>query len=260
MYENLPPELKTDRCWVNVWNKSKLPMQPAQRRAASSVTPETWGTYEQAVINVLLGRYDGIGYVFSAGSGLVGIDIDDGYDSDGFISELAVDIINHCQSYTERSRSGRGFHILLRGDIPFKGRNNRNGVEIYKESRYFIMTGDRMFFSDIIENQEALNYIIATYFPEADREGEYSFGQRIYNPVYAKPKGGKIFVSPSYPPIKKGGRNISLTSLAGQLHSQGYSPEMIFDELLNVNYTACQPPLSRTEVELIVKSVCKYRR
>lgn len=259
MYENLPPELKTERAWVNVWNNSKIPMQTGQRRGASSVLPDTWGDFETAAQNVVDGVYDGIGYVFHS-TGLIGIDIDVGRDEDGFLSPLAVDIIRHCGSYTEWSRSGRGVHILVRGDLPFKGKNNRKGVEIYKSSRYFIMTGRVLLYPEIVENQEAVDYVVATYFPDASKEGSETVTQRIYTPIYRKPEKGKIRLKPEYPEITTGSRNLSLTSLAGQLHTQGYSKAEIFKELLYCNSVACKPPLDRSEVELIVNSVTRYRR
>jgi hypothetical protein len=259
MYESLPPELKEEQAWVNVWNGSKIPMQTAVRKGASSVLPDTWGTFEQAAKNVEDGIYDGIGYVFHS-TGLVGIDIDCGRDEDGFLSHLAVDVIRHCGSYTEWSRSGRGVHILLRGELPFKGRNNREGVEIYRSSRYFIMTGKVLLFSKINENQEAIDYIVKTYFPDAPKEGSESISKRIYTPIYRKPEGGKVSLKPEYPEITTGSRNLSLTSLAGQLHNQGYTKSEIYKELLYCNSVACKPPLDSSEVELIVNSVTKYRR
>lgn len=120
-------------------------MQTGQKKAASSVLPDTWGTFDCAVLNVANGIYDGIGYVFND-DGLIGIDIDDGF-SEGLLNPLAADIIGHCGSYTEKSRSGRGVHILLKGSLPFKGRNNRAGVEIYRSGRYFIMTGKVIIYS-----------------------------------------------------------------------------------------------------------------
>ena len=75
MYERIPQELKEKHCWVNVWNNSKIPMQTTQRKAASSVHPETWGSFEDAATNVKHGIYDGIGYVFNS-DGLIGIDLD----------------------------------------------------------------------------------------------------------------------------------------------------------------------------------------
>ena len=160
MYENLPPELKKEIAWVNVWNGSKIPMRAAIRKGASSVLPETWGDFQTAAENVQNGVYDGIGYVFHS-TGLIGIDIDAGRDEDGLLPPMAVDIIRHCGSYTEWSRSGRGVHILVRGDLPFNGRNNRQGVEIYKSGRYFIMTGNMLLYPEIITNQEAIDQVEA---------------------------------------------------------------------------------------------------
>nr|DAK05157.1 MAG TPA: hypothetical protein [Caudoviricetes sp.] len=259
MYEKIPTELKQKTQWVNVWNGSKVPMQTGQKKAASSVLPDTWGTFDCAVLNVANGIYDGIGYVFND-DGLIGIDIDDGF-ADGLLNQLASDIISHCQSYTEKSRSGRGVHILLKGKLPFKGRNNRNGVEIYRSSRYFIMTGNVLLYSEIIENQKAVDYVVSKYFPDAPKEGAgCSASQRIYSPIYRKPEHSKITLKPEYPPITTGSRNLSLTSLAGQLHNQGYSKADIYKELLFANQQACKPPLPRSEIETIVNSVTRYRR
>lgn len=258
-YMNIPAELRQEKAWVNVWNNSKIPMQSTVRKAASSTLPDTWSDYIDAEKNVQHGYYDGLGYVFHD-TGLVGIDIDAEFD-DGFLSPLAADIISHCESYTEKSRSGRGVHILVRGSLPFKGRNNRNGVEIYKSSRYFIMTGNVLIFPEIIENQAGIDYVVEKYFPDAPKESSgCSATQRIYSPVYRKPENGKLTLKPEYPPITSGSRNLSLTSLAGQLHNQGYSKADIFKELLYANSVACKSPLDRSEVELIVNSVTKYRR
>lgn len=260
MYEHIPDELKALPQWVNVWNNSKIPMQTKIVKGASSVIPETWGTFEDAVANVEREVYNGIGFVFND-SDLVGIDVDAGRDEDGFLSPLAVDLIRHCGSYTEWSRSGRGVHILVKGKLPFKGRNNRNGVEIYRTGRYFIMTGRVLIYPDIIENQEAINYCVETYFPDAPRESETASNySRIYSPIYPKPENGKVRLRPDYPPIPQGCRNLSLTSLAGQMHSQGYGKGEIYRELLYCNSIACDPPLGLSEVESIVNSVTKYRR
>lgn len=142
-YANLPPDIIAIPQWVCVWNGSKIPMKANERKGASSVNPETWCDFETAQKAVSDGIYDHIGFVFN-NNGIVGIDIDCGFDEDGFLSETSIDIMRACRSYTEKSRSGRGVHILLKGDLPFKGKNNGNGVEIYKSSRYFIVTGEKL--------------------------------------------------------------------------------------------------------------------
>lgn len=256
---NIPEELQRFRQWVCTKGDSKVPMKATEYSAASSTDPNTWCYFDTAKMSVDAGIYDYIGFVFND-NGIVGIDIDDGYDEDGFMSELAADIIGKCGSYTEKSKSGRGFHILLKGELPFKGKNNLKGVEIYKSSRYFIMTGDTLLYYDIVENQEAIDYIVEKYFPEV-REGESNRNSpnRIYTPIWVKTEG-KIGLRPEYPPIPDGTRNISLTSIAGQWHTMGYSKEEIYKELLYVNSVACKPPLDINEIQCIVNSITRYKR
>ena len=257
MYD-IPDELKDLRQWVCAKEGSKVPMMASVQLPASSTNPNTWSSFETAVMSVECGNYDHIGFVFND-NGIVGIDIYTGYDEDGFLTELASDIIGKCCSYTEKSKSGRGFHILLKGDIPFKGKNNLKGVEIYKQSRYFIMTGDVMLYDTIIENQEAIDYILEKYFPVMRESNSTNNYDRIYSPVWEKPQG-RIKLRPVYPRIASGSRNICLTSLAGMLHSQGYTPQQILDEISYCNKVACEPMLYERELITIVNSVTRYKR
>lgn len=259
-YDTIPTELTGLSQWVCAWENSKIPMQTRIKKGASSVLPDTWSTYAEAKAAVEKGTYDYLGFVFN-NNGIVGIDIDCGYDEDGFLSEVSIDIMRACRSYTERSRSGRGIHIYLKGDLPFKGKNNHAGVEIYRSSRYFIVTGEKLIYNSIIENQDAIDYVVSKYFPDSGKESTNTNStNRIYSPCYSKPESGYISIRPTYPPIPQGMRNLSLTSLAGQLHNQGYKKQEIYKELLKANQTACNPPLPIGEIQTIINSVTKYRR
>lgn len=257
--QNIPQEIKVLKQWVGVGVDSKVPMRVDTLFAASSIDPATWGSFEDAKEAVELGELTYPGFVFND-NGIVGIDIDVAYDDDGLISPLAVDIIEKCKSYTEKSKSGRGFHILIKGDLPFKGKNNLKGVEIYKQSRFFIMTGDTLLYDKITESQEAINYILEKYFPTIKTNNKKEvFSERIYTPEWQKPKE-TIPLRPHYPDIPNGCRNICLTSLAGMLHTQGYNKEQIFDEISYCNKVACKPPLHNNELNTIVNSVTRYQR
>ena len=261
MYSKIPEELRRLNQWVCAFEGSKVPMQATNPFPASSTNPATWSSFEEAVGAVEAGAYDYIGFVFND-NGIVGIDIDDGYTAEDRLSPLAIDIIDECRSYTERSRSGRGFHIFVKGDIPFKGKNNLAGVEVYKTARFFIMTGNRVYgFEEIDDNQSALDYIVDKYFPETRESKKTSMTPRIYNPEWACPKGSKrVRVKPHYPLIPDGCRNICLTSLAGMMHSIGYTKGHIYRELQFANSTACKPPLDDGELRSICNSVTRYRR
>lgn len=261
-YDNIPEELKRLNQWVCAYEHSKIPMKAYENEAASSTNPTTWSDYQTAHRAVTDGYYDYCGYVF-ADNGYVGIDIDCGYDEDGLINVLGADIIGKCHSYTEKSRSGRGFHILLRGSLPFKGKNNLAGVEIYKAARYFIMTGNTILYHSIVENQEAIDYVLEKYFPETRETSDRVIvgRDRKYSPVWEEPiVEGRIKLRPVYPRIPDGSRNICLTSLAGMLHNQGYSKGQIYEELLYANTVACDPPLEKNELKTICNSVTRYKR
>lgn len=260
-----PDELIKLNRWVGCRNGSKVPIKciPDDLRTdtpASTSNMNTWSSFDDADFGFSMGYIDNYGFVFYEPDGLVGIDIDDGKDEDDFPNELAWDIISNCKSYTEQSRSGRGYHIILKGKLPFLGKNNRNGVEIYKGGRYFIMTGRNEFYSQVIENQEAIDYVVNKYFPEFRESKEVeSKNGRFYNPTYEKPQKGKISLKPIYPEIQQGCRNQSLLSLAGQLKAQGLSKKEVYMKVLQVNNSSCKPPLSALEVERVINSCFKYK-
>ena len=273
MYDNIPEELRRLNQWVCANDDSKVPMQATRPFPASSIDPTTWSSFEEAVYAVDAGHYDYIGFVFND-NGIVGIDLDDavstlelasladGITSIYYASDLASNILRLCDTYAEVSKSGTGLHIFLKGDIPFTGRNNLNGVEMYKTGRFFIITGDM--YTDcryIEENQEALDTIVTRYFPEMRDRKTTAVTPRIYNPEWDCPKGCKrIRIKPNYPVIPDGCRNICLTSLAGMMHSIGYTKGQIYRELQYANNTACLPPLDDSELRSICNSVTRYRR
>ena len=160
-YSNIPQELRVLKQWVCANADSKVPMQATMPFPASSTNPATWSSFEEAVGAVECGHYDYIGFVFND-NGIVGIDLDDAITDWGFLTPLAHNICNLCSgTYAEYSKSGKGVHIFVKGDIPFKGKNNLAGVEIYKTARFFIMTGDA--YSDarsIKIHQDALDKIV----------------------------------------------------------------------------------------------------
>lgn len=258
-YDNIPEELRRLKQWVCVTADSKVPMQALTYFPASSTNPATWSTFEEALMSVRVGIHDYIGFVFND-NGIVGIDLDDAIE-DGLVSPLAAEITHLCSSYTEISKSGTGIHIIVKGDIPFKGKNNLAGIEIYKTARFFIMTGDVLGYEFMCTNQEALDQIVEKYFPETRAAKTTTVTPRIYNPEWDCPKGCKrVRIKPKYPPIQDGCRNICLTSLAGMLHSIGYTKGQIYRELQYANDTACQPPLQDGELKAICNSVTRYQR
>ena len=92
----------------------------------------------------------GIGFVLT-GDGIVGIDLDDCRDpSNGAIKNWAKEVIDYLPTYSEVSPSGTGVKLFVRGVLPEKFnkryvRPDGDGeVEIYREGRYFTVTGQRV--------------------------------------------------------------------------------------------------------------------
>jgi len=141
--ENIPDELKLRPQWVN-WrlekrggNLTKVPYTPVTERKASSTDLMTWGTFEEAI--EVLDRYDGVGFVFSSGDPYTGIDLDNCVEQEtGEIKQWALEIIRYFDSYTELSVTGTGVHIIVRGDVPNRRKDN---IEVYASKRFFTMTG-----------------------------------------------------------------------------------------------------------------------
>lgn len=146
-------ELKALPQWVG-YTIDKVPMNPHTGRAASSNNPATWSTAAEAWAAKKRYGWAGIGYVFSIEAGVIGVDLDDCIDENGKLSDMAGQVVTMLDSYTERSPSGRGLHILACGTIPHSVK--QPGYEMYNELRYFTVTGDRLkAYSGDIEDRAA---------------------------------------------------------------------------------------------------------
>lgn len=87
-------------------------------------------------------EFAGLGFAFLPGDGLVGIDIDGAIDPEsGEISAMCRELIDGCASYTERSPSGKGVHIITAGTIAKSFKSNEIGLEVFCSAQFFTCTG-----------------------------------------------------------------------------------------------------------------------
>lgn len=97
--------------------------------------------YTTAAAAALKRGFDGVGFAFLPGDGLIGIDLDGMIDPDsGEISERCEQIIKACDSYTELSPSGQGVHIICTSE-PETFKSNKVGIEVFAGRQYFTFTG-----------------------------------------------------------------------------------------------------------------------
>lgn len=159
MYNNIPHELRLLNQWV-VWKfvatddgkPTKLPYNPRNGHLASTTDPHTWASFEEAV-NASFNGYSGIGFVFTRNDPYCGIDLDATEDPEAFATQLRV--FNAMQSYSERSPSGKGLHIIVKANLPHGRR--RSFIEVYSSERYFTFTGN-VYLNAPIEERQSLTY------------------------------------------------------------------------------------------------------
>lgn len=257
----LPLELTRQNTWVVAKKDSKIPINARTGNLASVSKSNTWCDFKTAYSAVLGGKYANLGFVFT-NCGLVGIDIDNAFDENGVLTKETAQIIELCKSYTEISRSGRGIHIIVAGDLPFSGKNNGKKMEIYKDGRYFVLTGNVLKYKEITSNQQAIDWVISRYFsiktrtlimykksiPQIDPKVTIDF----------RLNGKKIEWRYPYKRIREGCRNIALTSITGTLKNSGYSRLSAFKMIQKINQIACPNPLDLGEIKNIVRSIYRY--
>ena len=143
----IPAELMRTPRWV-CWAPDKAPMRAAGAGRASSTDASTWTTYATAVERA---EHDdalvGVGYVLT-GDGIVGIDLDDVLDGEALMP-WAAELIRTLDTYTERTPSGEGVHMFVRGTLPDGMRKQQvmkdgSALECYTTGRYFTVTGDAL--------------------------------------------------------------------------------------------------------------------
>lgn len=149
MLDDIPRELRERQQWVT-WRfepvegkdkPTKVPHNPVTGYRASSTDPSQWVSYEQAKHALETGWYNGIGYVLAENDPYAFIDLDT-YDPKltPEDKERHAKIANAFSGYAERSPTGQGLHLIVKGKVP-AGRK-RGGVEVYSAERYMTMTGD----------------------------------------------------------------------------------------------------------------------
>jgi putative DNA primase/helicase len=152
----IPEELRGRRQWVAYRLESseskpgKIPVNPTTGRNASATNPDDWTDFDTAIEAVALYDLEGVGFVFTAEAGIVGIDLDECMTEAGeLVPEVTPIIESFRGTYMEISPSCRGIHIFAMGKKPVGvgcKKMNMFGckcIEVYDRERYFTVTGQR---------------------------------------------------------------------------------------------------------------------
>ncbi|HEN9586919.1 TPA: AAA family ATPase [Acinetobacter baumannii] len=186
LWANIPEELKERPQWV-VSGASKAPLYLKNEEVigAKSTDPATWMSFNDAcklacdnrdLITTHTDKHGikttqqgySIGYMLSAKDPFTCIDLDvkdatNCTDASQWTTPDQYDrywsMVQAFNSYTETSRSGKGLHIWVRGNIGVGCR--RDHVEVYSQERYIICTGHRLEAKPIVEAQALLENMVS---------------------------------------------------------------------------------------------------
>lgn len=195
-----PDELKQFNQWV-VWRSvskgadyTKLPYNARTGTLASSIDPATWTDFNTAATTAQRWMC-GIGFMLSEQDPYAFIDLDNAHGNQVII-DRQMKIEETFDSYSERSPSQTGLHIIVKGHIG-AGRR-RDKVEVYSQERFMTMTGwtfrdkpieDR---SDLLRILwEEIGGIDSTPIIIEERPEEYNDGQ-IYTTARTAANGDKF--------------------------------------------------------------------
>ena len=196
-YKKVPEELKKLKRWV-CWNielrdgkKTKTPINAISGKYAKSNDDITWSNFNLAISGCAKYNCNGIGFML--GGGVFGVDLDNHPNDDGSLpypeeefNKLADEFITELDSYTERSQSGYGIHIICYGSLP-KGRRRKGNVEMYDSYRFFAFTGNVMNAKPIENRESEIIPLWEKYVDDskeiAQQQANYSSSYNLYNPT-----------------------------------------------------------------------------
>lgn len=151
LFDRIPQELRDRPQWVGFDLKQngdapkpkKFPkVAPWGKDNASPTDAATWRSSEDAKNGLHRRNYNAIGYALDRD--FVVVDLDACFDVDGTLTPFAADIVRRLNSYTERSISGTGLHVIGRGQIDDPANNRQIRFEAYGQKRFIICTGNHI--------------------------------------------------------------------------------------------------------------------
>lgn len=261
--------MRTGRNWVryklskpnHLGKRKKIPYFPTEDRRASVTNPSSWGSYEECAANVGKHGTDGVGFVLGTDD-LVGIDLDNARNPEtGVINEDAMATVKRFNSYAEVSPSGTGLHIWVRGHLPFGGKNDGRGHEIYGKDHFIAMTGVAVpgYEGESQERQDEIGQFVADFFPEitASEPGEgFGFDEDDEDesfstiPITERIAQARRYLNTVEPAIEgEGGDLQTFTTIVNIIRGFDLDGPEGYALISEFNATSCSPPWSHDEIQ-----------
>lgn len=152
MFEKIPEELKALNQWVSVALEEnpnpkgkaiKVPYISGTEKKASTTTNSSWRSFEDALADVVSGKYPHLGFIVTPP--YVFIDLDDLTDPE------QQKVYKRFNTYSQTSLSGNGVHVIAKGTFEGSGKHpSKPHAGLFKENRYILMTGA------VIDNRDTI--------------------------------------------------------------------------------------------------------
>jgi hypothetical protein len=210
---------------------------------ASSTNPRAWTSYSRALraFQEAGGHYDGLGFVFVKGGGLVGVDLDDCLSKD-VVKPWATGVVERFfDSYMEISPSGAGLKIWALGELPANVPGVKVGdgsIEMYDHARYFTVTGRAFRGAPLQVENHADDLLLLCRHLTTQKQNRKGWPLQPLD-------GGRI---------PYGRQHSTLVSIAGTLRARRVCDEAILACLVAVNDHQCERPGTPDAISKIVKS------
>mgnify|MGYP006289749015 CR=1 FL=1 len=174
----IPQELLDRNQWV-AWKgvykengkMTKIPINPHSGSNAKTNDPSTWSSHVKAFVHARDNNLAGVGFVFTEDDPYVGIDLDNCID--GTLYPQMEELVKVFNSYTEISPSGKGLHVIVKGELPAGGQR-KGHLEVYDKGRFFTITGNRLENTpqQIAEGKGAIEYMYDNFLTPQPEKAE----------------------------------------------------------------------------------------
>ncbi|WP_338244786.1 phage NrS-1 polymerase family protein [Aurantiacibacter hainanensis] len=158
-WQRIPAELRQRAQWcITPGSDGDKAPRTITGGHASSTDSNSWTDFDTACREASMRGWH-VGYMLQESDPFACIDLDVKEEATEADIQRLRSIIENLDSYTERSRSGRGWHIFVAANIG-QGRR-RDGVEVYSRERFMICTGDVERNRPVMERQEMLTNMVS---------------------------------------------------------------------------------------------------
>lgn len=148
----------------------KVPIGKGSDYGTNYNDPTAWRTFASVMTEASERDGLGIGFVFSDSDDIVGVDLDNSYDEQGWLKPWAREVAKSFSgAFCEQTPSGLGLHFIGRASkiigrtrVELPGADG--GIERYSENRWFTFTGNPVTDGDVIDVRDGMSWLEKHYF------------------------------------------------------------------------------------------------